>query len=426
MGDVQPHATPDTRWPRRLSVAVAMLVTLYALLVVVKIAREPRDFHVNFKIYYYAATALSQGQDPYDQDVLAGLAGGQYVLPYGYPPAPLHLFRPLALLDYATASAIFVIVKFAAFAFLMWLWQRVFLERSWDGPFFLLCLFGFNYTVYFDLQTGNISIFEQVLLWLGFYAYLREKYFPFVVCVVLAASFKITPVFFLVLLLFIEGRKKWYWAGAGAALFLLTLGLSWLLHADIVHGFFDNIDKMKGIVNVDQQAEIKDDWLVPATWPLLKALSGSVSGKVGVNLPSFVPLAVFAGICCAVLGVTTHAFLNKAPDDPRERRVFLIMFACIVYLLVTPRLMTYSYVLALAPAYYIVIRAGKIEGIAVLLALAAISTTSARPPGLKLLLEHNAAGYPLFLTYAIWLLALWYLYTDKWTPSHLPAPPPDR
>ena len=139
-----------------VSAILAGLVVIYALTVVVKIAREPQHFQLLFCTYYAAGQAFAQGLDPYDIDVLRALEPRIQGLPYVYPPLTLYLFLPLAMLPFYAAYLVYLGVKTACLIALIWIWHKWFLKRSPDGLFLLVCLMGFNFAIYWDFSAGNI------------------------------------------------------------------------------------------------------------------------------------------------------------------------------------------------------------------------------------------------------------------------------
>lgn len=60
-------------------------------------------------------------------------------------------------------------------------------------------------------MAGNISILEQFCLWLGFVCFLKRRLFLFSLLIIISACFKITALFFLVLLLTINEKKNYFY-----------------------------------------------------------------------------------------------------------------------------------------------------------------------------------------------------------------------
>jgi Glycosyltransferase family 87 len=388
---------------------VGCLVLAYAAVAILHIALLPEGgFQVNFRVYYYAAKSMAQGLNPYDASVLESSAGS-FVLPCAYPPLMVNLYRPLAAFDYVTAYRLHLLVRAVALVFLVWLWHSAFLKRRFDGWFLLVCLIGFNNAIYWDFQAGNITLFEQALLWFGLYQFTRERIGLFTCCVVAASLCKITPMFFLILLPFARpSRKGWAWMIAGMAMFcafhLINIGM----YPDLWAAWRGNIGQVGGMVHPgDGQASTA---LVhsPATWPFINLLCHKVTTRLGMPTPTALPVVLFGAATAVVLGLSLAAIRKSMKSDSPDAAVhYLIDMACLVYLLMTPRLMVYSYVVGLLPAYRTALRIKPINAMAVLLLLMAIQTIEGRPPGMKLLYESLPAFLPLLIAYAIWVCAVW-------------------
>ena len=84
--------------------------------------------------------------------------------------------------------------------------------------------FAFGSALLVDFTSGNIAVFEQFLLWLAFAALLARRPWMFALLVVLVAQFKLTPIFFLGLLLVIDERPQWKPFVGGTALFATLVG----------------------------------------------------------------------------------------------------------------------------------------------------------------------------------------------------------
>ncbi|HOF40768.1 MAG TPA: glycosyltransferase family 87 protein [Candidatus Hydrogenedentes bacterium] len=401
---------------RRVARAATALLAVYALAVVVKIAVQTDRFQVNFQPYYYAALAFSRGLNPYDSEVTRELAGGEFVLPYAYPPLTLNLLRPFALGSFETSYRCFLALKCVALGLCLWLWQRKFLGSGIDNVFLLVCLIGFNYAIYWDIHSGNISFLAQTVLWLGLYAYLRGRPGWFIALTVGASLFKYTPGFFLVLLLFVEGRKKWGWCAVGGAAFVLLHGASYLLYPQLMPEFLENIGEIQGLVPVEAGPVENFDG-APATWPLIKTLFTNLSEKLSVSSLNALPVFAFAALALAICGITWKVLRADPCADPRECRLVHVVFACLVYLMLTPRLMVGEYTVGLLPAYYIVRRMRYAHASLLLIALMAPSPITGRPPGFKFLVETCTNYYPLLTVYALWALGLYVLWRER---SHPP------
>jgi len=117
-------------------------------------------------IYYYTGAGLNQGLDIYQPGVIDGLlarAGqAESPLPFLYPPFFAGLFRPLALLPYAPAFAVWILIAVAAyFAGFQLLWPVSRLPAEYKTDALLIILAFVHFQVY-TLAGGWQS-------WFGFF-----------------------------------------------------------------------------------------------------------------------------------------------------------------------------------------------------------------------------------------------------------------
>ncbi len=397
------NSAQAARSRRTASVLLAALVVLYALAVVVKIAREPQHFQLGFRTCYAAAQAFSQGLDPYDVPNLHKLdPRGQ--VSYGYPPLTLYFFLPFAALPFNTAYLAYLAVKALCLAALVWMWHRWFLKRSLDGLFLLVCLLGFNFALYWDQAAGNVTLIEQLLLWAGLYAYLHGRLKTFAVLVALAASFKLTLILFLALLVIRRGRRRRYALFLGIGLYAAMLTCSSVIYSEMTIVFLQNLQRFTlGL----HRADLLRPSHPPASWWLFNEISAKVCERLGAPMAAE-PAAVVAYLTLvAVVGLVTWAavrrFLHVFRDDGY---LTVIMVFCLAYLLVVPRLAAWSYILALPAVYYLALKTRHVNALLVLAGAAALSTSATQPPGFNLLKDILPAYYPLLLAFAFWVAGI--------------------
>jgi len=169
---------------------------------------NPGAFQWDLKSYYAASHVYTSGGDPYDVQNLRRVGGGARILPFYYPLSGLHVLRPICSLDYRTAYKLWAILEAAAIAALLLIWKRWFLERTDWLWILVLGLLGFGGAVLWDIKAGNVAAFEQLLVWAGFAFLLRARVSAFVACVVAASVFKMIPAVFLLLLLLPALRSR--------------------------------------------------------------------------------------------------------------------------------------------------------------------------------------------------------------------------
>ncbi|MBI4558706.1 MAG: DUF2029 domain-containing protein [Candidatus Hydrogenedentes bacterium] len=381
------------------------MVGLYFLAVIGKIALTPQDFQVDILTYYYAAEAHSKSLNPYDKEVLTELAGRPVHLKYYYPPLILYLFKLLTLFSYSGAYYLYLALKVAVLCGLFWVWERKYLDTKWDGLFFLLCLFGFNYTIYCDLSTANVSLFEELLLWLAFAAFVQGRFQRFGILVACTAMFKLLPLFFLVLLLRTDDPRRWRYLVQSGAFFGLYLGISALVEPKLFLEFVASLTGLTG--GLGRTGEVAN----PATWPLIQEVFRVVGEKGGVVVPRIIQAGLFAVAVVGVIVITWWAGEKARGFEAIERRKWQVCLACFVFALIIPRFMNYSYILLLAPTYFLLQRLGRVSAYLMVLLLMLVSTSPYRPPGFNLLVSELSGYHPLFVAYVLWALAVHHLAT---------------
>ena len=199
------------------AIGLPLLLLIYLLTLIMHLSAHHEQYQWDFRTHRMAAQVWADGENPYDPRVLDPKSGTGFV--YNYPPVTLLFYRLFTLVDYPTAFHIFLLIKCALLIGLVCFWKRVFLNQEGGALFYLFCLLVFNNVFFLDLIAGNINLLEQVFLWLGFYFFIQRRPGLFILCVILAASFKMTLTFFLVLLLLEDHPRKWHQFFIGVALF---------------------------------------------------------------------------------------------------------------------------------------------------------------------------------------------------------------
>jgi hypothetical protein len=317
---------------RLLELAVLVLLLGFAIAIVRLSLGRPWDTET----YWYAATALSQGLNPYDKADLALVAHRPVGMAFLYPPATLPLFAPLTLLPVLKAAEVWAVIKVALLFVLVQVWRSRFLTRM--NPLLLetAVVFGFNAATLWDLKAGNIEILQQILLWAGFAAFLNGRRREFAVWVVAASVFKLFPIAFMLLLLVPSrtGTRDWKLAlgalGAWAAVVFLPalVGPAWA--RDYLHSV---------------PAERPWGTASPSALGFIDMLLGEHTTPLVA--PSFRALLLwfaYAALLVALSWRTIKQVWN------RGKSAECILVAVVLYCLLNPRMMAYSYLLAVVPS----------------------------------------------------------------------------
>lgn len=317
-----------------------------------------------------------------------GPGGKTQALPFVYPPVALPLLRPLLALDYRATYFAFFAIKMAAVAALVALWRRRLFPDDLSGAvLFLLCAVGFGQTVKMDVRAGNISVFEQLLIWGAMLAFLRRRPWVFAALVAAAALVKLTAAGLLLMLIVDRGRRAMAALLAGLAALAVVHGLTALVRPGLFAGFLRNAAALddRGRVNPSTLALVRDglDRIPAAGAP--PHLDGFLYG-----------LFVIVVLAALIWASRRHDFRSdRAPA----------VFACLLaYALCLPRLKDYSYILLIPSAVFVVV--------------AVLRGTAARLLALGLLCTH-------FFAYQSWVaaLVLFSAYLARLRTSRLPPAP---
>jgi hypothetical protein len=217
-----------------LSKGVSALVWIALGLCVFVIATD-KYYQWDFKIFHSAPTALHTGDNPYDGANPPFHYPEQ--MPFLYPPVTLYAFEPLSKVRDRTARLAWLAAKLVALGLLVLLWHRHFEPLNFSFPVVLFLALGYNAALLRDLAAGNISIFEQLGIWLGFYLLVRNR--PYLAGLVLAvtAQFKLLPAVLLGTVLFVGPPGRWKPFAASVAAFGALFSLNFLLTPQLMEQY---------------------------------------------------------------------------------------------------------------------------------------------------------------------------------------------
>ncbi|HYJ32991.1 MAG TPA: glycosyltransferase family 87 protein [Candidatus Binatia bacterium] len=301
---------------------------------VVARAGKPWDFET----YYFAGAAFRAGLNPYSLENLTRVARRTVTLPFLYPPATLALFAPMSLLPKAVAAGAWLGFKGVLAAFLVWLWRREFLRGSDPSRLVVVLALGFDRSVAWDLRTGNVALLEIAILWIALAAFVRGRDALAGYLIALGSIFKLLPVGLLgVLAAAPRPRPVRAALIAGSAAFLavavsLPPGLAAEWRAAIVHAS----PNARLAIEVNPSALGLSDWLFGAL------------GAPAASVP-FLAMGAYLAFAAAILLLSLEP-LRRARAS--STRVETAMIAVLLWLLLSPRLMVYSFAMAIAPVLY--------------------------------------------------------------------------
>jgi hypothetical protein len=296
----------------------------------------------DFEAYYYALKVHDAGGNPYDHRQVVKMAGGA-VNHLMYPPHTLAFFRLFAFDDLTAAKGAFLTAKLVCLAALLVLWTTWFVRAGGRGWFLAFAALGYNAAICRDLMVGNMSVFEQTLIWFGVFALMRGRLGLFCLLIILSAQFKILPVCLVGLVLLTDSRYKWhYFAGSIVACVLLVAGVYlwdpsafltyWRLLADV------GLMEPGGVIHPCARTMIKD----------IVADAMKTFGVLEDLKPKTLAYPVYAVYALGVVLVYLRVVRRRM--DLRTA-VYLGM---LTYAIAAPRMKDYSYMLLLVPTFELV------------------------------------------------------------------------
>lgn len=322
---------------------LAGLAWLIVAAVVADLARHHGRYGWDFRVYYDAAVAIGRGLDVYDPSVRAEIAGFRSPLVFAYPPATAHLFRPFTLLAYPYAYLAWLALKLGALAALVLVWRRL-VPLDASGGTVLFGLLAFAGAIHQDLLTGNVSLFEQLLLWGGVLALVRGHDYAFAALVAVAAQLKLTPVAFLAVLPLARRPARFGPLLAGAATFAVLLATN-ALEPALVERYLARSPPLheRGRLNPSGLALARD--------------VADAFAEEGVRLPAGAAEALYAAIVVLLVGTALAALLRHRRRAGGPDVVSVALLAAALYAVASPRLKPYSAIVLLPPTLYVLQRA---------------------------------------------------------------------
>jgi hypothetical protein len=349
---------------------------------------------------YSAAKIFSGGKNPYDVETMKEQTGNP--LWYAYPPATLLLYRLFTFMSFDTAYGVYLLLKAAAIVGLVWLWQKKFIAKEFNGWFYLLCILSFNGTVFLDMRSGNINMFEQLMLWVGFYFFLERRLVLFCLFILLAGSFKMTPVVFLMLLLFTDNKRRVAYLFGSCIVFACYMLIQFAIVPDFFHQFIAGATK-----TLEERGTV-----APSTLGMTADLFDLLAKTTGVTAPQIILYVVYFVIAAAVIFLSVRAYFVLIRQKTADREKIVIFTACLVYALIHPRMKDYAYVLLIAPTFFIICRTGFSNMFPFLLVFSILSTVHIMLPGLINIYAIMWSYWPLLIAYLMWGLNLFEIYNS--------------
>ncbi len=315
--------------------------------------------NMDLAAYYTAGKAMNAGLDPYRNQVVGegGTALWDGVALYRhsrflYPPLVGHIFRPLALLPFPTAKAVWAALELAALLAALSLFARAAHQKLLPALLFALA----SHPLLLHLERGQIDLVTLALLggalWLLVSRPTRWRQWSAGACVALATLLKLPC---LLVVPFLALRRRWHAVAGWAATVLVLVALDGVLDRRLTAQYYSA--ELPRILRFGEKGPA--DALLPEAVrrPLEASLASGrveVAGAVyqlrGIVFPynaslarelaerfcqqcAWLPLAVFAALLGLARAVAGRGLL-AAQGSTSEMAYFLA--ACLVALLASP------------------------------------------------------------------------------------------
>ncbi|MBT8368857.1 MAG: DUF2029 domain-containing protein, partial [Deltaproteobacteria bacterium] len=251
------------------------------------------------------------------------------------------------------------------------------------------------------LIAGNINLVEQILLWAAFFCFLKKRFALFCLFVVLAASFKMTPIFFIVLLLTSDHPKKYHFFGYSGIIFLAYLAVQYLIYPDMFMGFLRNALTVVG----------ESGAVGPSTEKFVKEIFALLSQLIGPVSP-VVESAVVIALAALVVFLSGRAYflLKGSRSEQPDGDKMILFLVCLVYALIHPRFKDYAYMLLIVPSYYIMKTTRLKKVFPFIFVFSILAAPHLMLPGFDFLSAIVWRYFPLVIAYAIWGLYLYEIF----------------
>lgn len=351
----------------------------------------------DFRVYSSASKAYYLGLNPYHLDGSIQPHQNVASLPYMYPPLALYYYIPFAWLPSAAAILVYSSVKLLALGGLFFVWDKIFPIRKYAAEFSIFSFFSFNAALHRDLISGNISVFEQLVLWIAIYYFINGKLWHFGYLVFLASTVKLLPIVFLGFLMFSEKQDKHKALAWFIGLFAFYLGLNFVAEPVLTPIYIQSFvsSEVNSIASNDHNEGGINN---ASTYEFMRALPAVLA----ISFSGALPLVLYALLAIALTLITWQSLRPIIGSAEEDHRLMLVFTLTMLALLILPRMKDYSYILAVLPTFFIMLRIRSRDSLLVLLVLVCLSARDLAAPIYKEMLLYYWDFYTLVLSGVVW------------------------
>ena len=228
--------------------------------------------------------------------------------------------------------------------------------------------------------------------------------------IVVAALFKVTPLLFLAVLPLLSTRNGWRYVGVSVAAIIVVVGVGYALNPDAWNAFFG------AVLAADEPGQLGN----PSTLAFARDMIASIGDKAGVRIPQALSYVLYLGVVGVVVAYTMRSIQTLRQSQRSNWNLVAIYMFCLGYALVMPRFKTYSFILVLPPALYLLTRVRDVKSFGLLFAVYALA--AATPFPISPYLQYFWRYYPLFLVFLVWILLLRLVDRDAKSATSASAP----
>jgi hypothetical protein len=355
------------------------------------VALRPGVTQWDFRTQVDAARAMSQGLNPYYVENLRAVSENFAGLPYIYPLITLLFFKVFTFLPPIVGHWMWLALKIMTWGLLLFIWNREFVKIRGNAFTILFFLFSFNAALYIDLGTGNLNAFEGLWLWIGFLLLLKERVWSYVILVSLVAQFKLSPILFLALPLFLGVNGAWIPVFAGMTLFGAIFSVNYWLNPEYFWSFINLLNTLQHSAVLSSNSSLE----------MFRAIS------IAAQLPTFAGEIIYTLVAATLALISFFVARSyRLSTSHADNSKLLILFFCVCFAVISPRMKDYTFTLLIVPTLYILRQAPKeaLAPLACLLFLLPHPTSSMLP--VRALFKVLYDYIPLMGAYIVWWLYL--------------------